>query len=233
MSDPTEAEVEESKIRLKRDGHLVQVIEGTEVPVAFYDKKTGYLEYESQKIAMDKDLPRKITARITMTKGEGTAVHPSENVIRNVGVKGQARPDPKKLPPKPKKGPLGDAAYDIAKWYFDNDPTQAKILYKCVLDANGDFVRKHAKRVVVTMIDERDQDGASLGRTQEGKASFTTGPVSRVGDIYENQHAIIAYRETHPGPDGEPPMTFTPQEVVGGFQPDDEFEQPVQPQAED
>ncbi len=228
-----ETDLEKLVVRLKRSGDLVQVDDGVETLLAHYDEKTGYLEYVSKGVADDKDLCYRITSRITQTKGaSGMSVSPSGKKILNFGIKGDARPDLKKLPPKPKLGPLGDAAYGTAKWYLDNDLAQFKIRYRCILDADGNFVRKHARRTVVTMRDDRDREGADLGKTQEGAKSFSTGPVSREGEVWENKSAIIAWRETHPGPNGEEPITFTPQEVVGGYQPDQELED-VAPQAED
>ena len=229
----TETELEKLHVRLKGNGDLVQVADGVEKLLAHYEEKSGYLEYASKEIAADKDLCYRITSRITQTKGAaGMSVDPSGKKITNFGIKGEVRPDLKKLPPKPKLGPLGDAAYATAKWYHDNDPAQFKIRYRCILDENGDFILKHARRVVVETIDQRDREGTDLGKTPEGAKSFTTGPVSRVGDVYENTRAIIAYRETHPGPNGEPPLTFTPQEVVGGFQPDQDMQDVAGPEDE-
>ena len=60
-----------------------------------------------------------------------------------------------------------------------------------------------------------------------GKGTQEKAPIFREAEPVTFKNVIIARRATERGPNGEDPITCKPQEVVGGFQPNDDFEDPV------
>lgn len=208
-----ETELVEAQVRLRANGDLYQRADGKDTVIAHYDKASGHLEFTTKEYSVK--LYQQVTARLGTVKN-GT--EPSNNVIRSIGVKGQPRPDMKKLPKRPRIGPAGDAAEEFVRWMLDNDMPQAIIRYGIYTDANGKPVRKNVRRVVETTADRREEEDDDLPEIKDGNKSFTKGPIYRERETITLQNQIIARRAT--------PLTFTPQEVVGGFQPDDDFEEP-------
>lgn len=212
MSDDTE--LANPKVKLRKDGTLVQNQDGAEVAVAHYNRTSGHLEFSTKENSVK--LYQQVTSRIGSVSG-GTQT--SGLVIRSIGVKGQAKVSGK-LPPKPKMGRAGDAGEEIVQWYLDNDMPQAIVRYGIYTDANGKPVRKNVRRVMDVTQDNRELDDEDIEQVRDGRNTKTKAPVSRRSEVIEEKNAIIARRAT--------PLTFTPQEVVGGWQPDDDFEeQPI------
>jgi hypothetical protein len=205
-------ELASATVRMRKDGTLIQRIDGQEIVVATYSRQTGHLEFETKEYSVK--LYNQCVSKIS-TVNKGT--QPSNLTIHSFGVKGEARTDPKKLPKKPKIGPLGDAAEDYVQWYLDNDMAGAIIRYGIYTDDDGKPIKKAVRRVVETIIDQRDIEDEDLEPQKDGKKTFSKGPVGRGHELVEHKSAIIARRATA--------LTFTPQEVVGGWQPEDpEFE---------
>jgi len=205
-------ELMEAQVRLRSNGDLYQRRDGTEVTIAHYDKGSGHLEFVTKEDSVK--LYPQVTARLgTVSKG----TQPSNNVIRSIGVKGEARPDLKKAPKKPKLGRLGDAAEEVVQWYLDHAMEEAIIRYGIYTDAKGQPIRKNVRRIVEEIIDMRDGEDEDLPEKKDGAKSFTKGPIYREKTTLDLKGQIIARRGT--------PLTFTPQEVVGGFQPDDDVEE--------
>ncbi len=209
-TDTQETELTEAKVRLKGDGTLVQRIDGKETVVARFDKTSGRLEFETKENSVK--LYQQVTARLG-TVSNGT--QPSNNVIRSIGVKGDPKPAAG-IPKRPRMGELGDATPEVVEWFFEHNMPEAIIRYGVYTDAKGKPVRKNVRRVVTKTTDNRDQDDSSLAWVKTGAKTQEKSPVTREQEVIEEKNAIIARRATH--------MTFTPQEVVGGYQPDDDFE---------
>lgn len=198
------------KLKLRRNGDLTITVDGHKTIVAHYNKDSGLLEFETKKYSVD--YYTQATACIG-TVGDGKEV--SGNVIRSITVKGEDRPDAKHLPKKPKMGPLGDATEEVVRWYLDNDMAQAIIRYGIYTDEKGQPVRRNVKRVMQTTVDQRfDTEDNDIEAVKDGRSSVTKAPVRREGELIEDKNQIIARRAT--------PLTFTPQEVVGGFTPEDD-----------
>lgn len=209
-----ETELVEAQVRLRKNGDLFQRADGHDTVVAHYDKTSGHLEFASEELS--RKLYQQVTARLG-TVNNGT--EPSNNVIRTIGIKGQTKPDLKKLPKRPKIGPAGDTAEEFVQWMLDNDMTQAIIRYGIYTDASGQPVRKNVRRVMETTTDRRDDTDDQLPEIKDGgggKRSYTKGPIFREREVTDLKNQIIARRAT--------PLTFTPNEVVGGYQPEDDFE---------
>lgn len=206
-----ETELVEAQVRLRANGDLFQRADGHDTVVAHYDKASGHLEFATKEYSVK--LYQQVTARLGSIKN-GTM--PSNNVIRTIGIKGQPKPDLKKLPKRPRLGPAGDTAEEFVAWMLENDLTQAIIRYGIYTDASGNPVRKNVRRLVETIADRRDQEDDDLPEVKDGNKSFTKGPIFRERESIDLKNQIIARRAT--------PLTFTPQEVIGGFQPDDDFE---------
>ena len=94
---------------------------------------------------------------------------------------------------------------------------QAIIRYGIMTDSKGEPVRKNARRVVQEMVDGRDTEDEDTPKIKEGAKSWSKAPVRQEHRIIEGRNAIIARRGTNEGPDGEAPLTFTPNEVIGKF----------------
>lgn len=207
-------------VKLKKTGDLTIDDEGAPVVIGHYNRLSGHLEYTTREYSVK--LHQQVTSVIgTVNKGKDV----SGLEIKSIGIKGEARTDTKKLPKRPKAGPGGDTEYAQAAWYIENDLPQAIIRYGIYCDANGQPVRKNARRVIEETQDLRaSHEDADLENVKDGPKTVSKAPVRRTHRIIEGKKVIIARRATQEGPDGETPMTFTQHEVVGGFQPDEEFD---------
>jgi hypothetical protein len=208
MSNDTDTELTEAKVRLKKDGTLVQRIDGTEQIIARYDKPSGRLEFETKEYSVK--LYQQVTARIG-TVANGT--QQSGNAIRSIGVKGDAKPAAN-IPKRPRFGPLGDATPEVVEWYFEHNLPEAIIRYGVYIDSSGKPIRKSVRRVIEATVDRRDQTDDDLPWVKTGNKTQDKSPVAREHELVTEKNAIVARRSTH--------MTFTPQEVVGGFQVEDD-----------
>lgn len=205
----SESEREESKVKLRANGDLIITEDGTVIVVANYDKKTGTLEFATRGSSVK--FYNQAVARITTVAG-GT--QPSQYAIRSITIKGEAGGVAKNAPKRPKLGPLGDAAEDIVQWYLDNHPAEAIARYGIYTDEKGEFVRKTVRRRLVNIVDRRNEDTSELEAVKQGVNSQSKGPVNFEGEIVEVKNAIIARRATA--------LTYSPNEVVGGYQPDEQ-----------
>jgi len=236
MSDQ-DVELIQAQVRLLKNGDLVQKGEGGDILVAHYDRTTGHLEFETKKYSVD--LYNQVTARIgTVNKG----TQPSGLIIRSIGVKGQT-PTPDAAVPvkKPKVGPEGDATPTVVDWYIKYKPAEAVIRYGIYTDANGEFVRRRVQRVVEVTRDRRNVDQKKLPWVDTGPSTQDRTPVTRDGILVEVKRAIIARRATRY--ENDPDILddlnveklealFTPEEVVGGFTPEEADDVPLIPTEE-
>lgn len=207
-------DLKELQVRQKSNGDLIQRIDGKEIIVAHYDRTSGHLEFTTKENSVK--LYNQVVAKLGAVNN-GT--QPSGNVIRTIGVLGETAAPKKKLPPRPKMGPHGDAAEEQVQYWLDNDMPQAIIRYGIYTDEQGRPIRKDVRRVTNELIDNRNEDSRHWLKVQEsgGKGSESKGPVTRTQEVTDHKNAIIARRAT--------PLTFTPNEVIGGYQPEEEFEQ--------
>lgn len=202
-------ELDSTKVRMKSSGDLVIRVDGKESVIAHYTKETGVLEFTTKQNSVT--YGQACATRIGTTSN-GTQV--SGNVIRSIRIRGEEVPKPTSK--RPKMGPEGDAAEDIVQWYLDNDMPQAIVRYGIYVDSKGNPVRKHVKRLVKNTVDNRNLVDEDIQQVREGPKSVTKAPVNIEAEWVEEKNAIIARRATR--------LTFTPSEVVGGWQPDDDFE---------
>ena len=207
----TEQELDSTKVRMKASGELVIRVDGKEQVIAQYDKTTGTLEYTTKDNSVR--YSSQVTARVG-TVSNGT--EPSGNVIRNIRIKGDEVAKPKTK--RPKMGPEGDSTEDIVQWYLDNDMPQAIVRYGIYTDAKGNPIRKHVKRLVKNTVDNRNLDDDDIQAVKEGPKTVTKAPVTIEGEWTEDRAGIIARRATR--------LTYTPNEVVGGYQPDEDGDEP-------
>lgn len=223
MSD--ESETAEAQVRLRKDGTLYQRIDHQEVVIATYDEKTGHLEFETREYSVK--FYQQVTAKIgSVNKG----TQPSNKVIKTMGIKGEKRTDAAKLPKRPKLGPLGDLAWDQTKYFRDNDPIQFDVRYGAYKDAEGNYIRKTCRRVLENTVDLRSDDIENDDlpwMRAAGKGTREKAPIFREAESVTFKNVIVARRGTEIGPNGEDPITCKAEEVVGGFQPNDDFEEPV------
>ena len=203
------------RVVLKRNGDMTIMEDGVVTVIAHYDAKSGRLEFTS-KLYLTKYY-NQVTARLG-TVANGTEV--SGNVIRSYGYAGdgyaeavKANPD---RPKRPKLGPEGDAAEEVVQYYLDNNLPEAIARYGIYTTPDGKIVRKHVRRIVKNLIDQRNADVQDIEEVKSGNNFATKAPVSFQGEIIEERNGIIARRATR--------LTFTPSEVVGGWQPDEEEE---------
>lgn len=215
----SESEIEQAKVKLRANGDLTISEDGTAVIIAHYDKKTGILEFTTKEHSVK--LYNQVVARIGSVSG-GT--QPSGNVIRSICVKGEKAVADKAAPKRPKLGPLGDAAEDIVQWYLDYNMPEAIIRYGIYTDERGEPIRKNVRRKLLELVDKRDDESDETRLPKAKGQSVDNGPVRMEGEFQYLDKAYIARRATA--------LTFTPNEVVGGFQPDDDFE-PAQMEATD
>ena len=219
MSTETD-ELTATQVRLKKDGTLIQRQDGSEVVIAHYNRDTGHLEFETKEYSQK--LYNQVTAKIgTVNKG----TQPSGLSIKSIGVKGEARPDLKNTPKRPRMGPEGDGTPEVVDWYLQNDLPQAIIRYGIYTDANGKPVRKKVKRVIETVVDNRETDTENLEWVKDGPKTKSRNPIGTKYDVVELKSAIIARRWTRYEEGFE--ALFKPEEVVGGFQPNDDFDEPA------
>ena len=211
MSEQTE--IEAAKVRLRGNGELTILDDGKPLVIAKYDRKSGVLEFATKGDSVK--FYNQVVARISTVAG-GT--EPSGNVIRAIRVKGDDSTVAKNAPKRPKMGPLGDSAADIVEWYLAYDLPQAIVRYGIYCDDRGEPIRKRVRRKVVNIVDNRDLADEDLTPNKQGKTQ-EKGPVGMEGEIVEEASGIIARRATA--------RTYTPNEVVGGYQPDDDFEEPA------
>ncbi len=224
---PTQQLSTAEPISLHKNGDLVIQTDGKDEVIAHYDRRTGDLEYASEKIS--KAHARGCAFAIgTVNKGKS----PSGLVIKTIGVKGQPRDDLSKAPPRPSlRGPLGDLEDAVVKWYFAWAPIEAQRRYRVFLDAAGQPVRRSVRRIWAEFIDDRADGLYGLEEKNEGKGlqigkgKFEKSAVAivKTPEFLDNQ--IIAMRPTC--------MTFTPNEVVGGFTIEYEEESEIQPDPEE
>jgi hypothetical protein len=225
MSD----ELKEEKIRLKKDGTLVQKQDGNDVVIATYDKASGHLEFETAEFS--RKYYNQVAARIG-TVQNGT--QPSGNVIRTMGLKGQPKPS-KAGPKRPKAGPEGDGDPVVVNFYVTTPERklEAIVRYGIYTDKEGNFIRKKVRRVVETRNDYRHLEDDQIPYTRTGPRTQDKSPVSIGHKVVEVRNGIIARRGTRHEDDPEVldrlgvdklEALFTPQEVVGGFAVDDEDE---------
>ena len=205
MSD----EKDSQQLKLRGNGDLTIVQDGAKVTVAHYDKATGRLEFTTKKHSVD--YYNQATSAIGTT-GDGKDV--SGNVIRSIGYKGDGYDPAAKKPKRPKMGPEGDSAEDIVQYYIEHDLPQAIVRYGIYTDAKGEPIRKKVRRVIKNIVDQRNLDEDQLEAVKEGNKSASKSPVSVMGDIIEDSRGIIARRATR--------LTYTPNEVVGGWVPDED-----------
>ncbi len=205
----SENESDSTKVRLKAGGDLVIRIDGKENVVAHYDKETATLEFTNKDNSVRYN--DQVTTRVS-TVSNGT--QPSGNVIRNVRIKGDAAPKPTSK--RPKLGPEGDSTEEVVQWYLDNDMPQAIVRYGIYTDAKGNPIRKHVKRLVKNTVDNRNLDDDDIQAVKEGPKTVTKAPVSIEAEVIEDKRGIIARRATR--------LTFTPNEVVGGYQPEEDYD---------
>jgi hypothetical protein len=204
----------ESGVRLRKNGDLYIIEEGHQVILAHYDKTIGHLEFETREYSVKYYNP--CVTRIGTLPGD-TEV--SGNAILSMGIKGIGRVDPKVLPRRPRLGKLGDSAAEIVEWYLKHDLAQAIVRYGIFLDAEGKPVRKNVRRVIDTTLDLRNLDQEDIEWTRVGAKTQERNPVGREREVIELKDQVIARRATQ--------GTFTPNEVVGGFTPDDDEENGV------
>lgn len=199
-------------VLFKKNGDLVKEIDGVKTVVANYDRKTRRLEFESAEYSTK--LIRQVTAAIgTINKGTQS----SGLTIDSMGIKGQERDKPAgKVPPKPKRDPnLGDQTPALVEWYFKYYPHEAYIRYGVFTDENREPIRRDVKRRITETIDDRGGE-YGLENQNEGKGAqvgpkrWERGPIGQVVTQETLQDQIIARRATH--------LTFTPSEVIGGFE---------------
>lgn len=230
MPRPTAAQAltNAEPIKLLKNGDLVIETPDGKEKIAYYDRRTGDLEYMSEHVS-------KLHARGcafaigTINKGKT----PSGLAIRTIGVKGQERDDLSKAPSKPKADPqLGDQTEAVVKWYFAWSPKEAIRRYGVFLDADGKMVRRKVRRKYKEFIDDRADGYYGLEDKNEGKGlqigkgKFEKSAVAILSSNEEFDDQIIAQRATC--------MTFHPNEVVGGFDASDfEEEQEIQPESEE
>lgn len=203
-------EIATEPVKFLKNGDLTQDIDGSKVVVAHYDRKTRHLEFAT--LEFSQKLIRQVAAAIgTVNKGTQS----SGLTIETMGVRGQERDKPTgKVPPRPRRGVLGDQTPAVVEWYFKWYPQEAYIRYGVFLDENGEPVRKRVKRLTKEIVDDRE--GAigladrNEGRgTQTGPKTFEGGPIQQIAELEFKDDQIIARRSTH--------MTYSPNEVVGGF----------------
>ena len=216
MSD---TELQDAKVKLSANGDLTITEDGNKTVLAHYDRKSAVLEFVSKETSAK--YYNQCVARISTVAG-GT--QPSQNVIRSIAIKGQESSVAKDAPKRPRLGPLGDSAEEFVQWMLDYNMSEAIARYGIYVDEKGQPVRKNVRRKIVNMVDVRDQDDDAAVVNKQGKTQ-TSGPVGLEGELVEVKNAIIARRATA--------LTFTPSEVIGGYVPDDYFEQPYNVEAMD
>ncbi len=210
---PEDSASSESPVTFLKSGELLQEREGKPVVFAHYDRKTGHVEFDTAEDS--KKLMRQVAAAIgTVNKGRQA----SGLRIDSVSVKGDPMDAPAgKVPPRPKAGPLGTKDPRVVKWWFQYYPHRAYRLYRVFLDAEGNPRTAKCRRRVKELLDDRnDEYGFSNEQREVGSRAgknryFEKGVVAEVitqDDVVED--GIVAEIPTC--------MTYTPNEVFGGFE---------------
>ena len=221
-----EEEIKAAQVRLRANGDLIKRIDGTEIVIAHYEKTTGVLEYADKECSVK--WHNQVIAKLGSVN-QGT--QPSSNVIRSITVKGAEAIKPTGSK-KPKMGPEGDGTPVLVDWYIRNALPEAIIRYGIYTDAAGKPIRKNVQRAIEVWSDNRDGAEDPVPTPVKGQ-SYEGGPIKRKKEIINVRNAIIARRATRyeDNPDVLADLgvekleaLFTPQEVVGGFQPDEDFE---------
>jgi len=196
-------------VTAKKNGDLFAEIEKEPVKIAHFDRKTGYLEFETKGYAQQ--FIRQCSAVIGTTEKGGKDSGLRINRIGVVGIDLNAG-KPAKVPPRPKFNPfLGDTDPPLVRWLFKNFPQEAYILYGVFLDEQGEPIRRSVRRRLKTIVDDRDgYKGVATERRFAGPSTYETGPIAIQMTIEELDDAIIARRPTC--------LTYTPSEVIGGFE---------------
>ena len=205
----SESEAESAKVKLQTNGDLTITEDGVKTILAKYDKKTGVLEFSTKAFAENDKYRNQIISRIcTVAKG----TEPSGYQITRFTIKGVESTVAADAPeqPNPDNYVEGDAHADVVQWFLDYDLPGAIARYGIFTDAKGNPIRKKAKRVVVTTVDNRQLDDRDLPTYKQGKGEMKA-PVANEGEEIIVDNAVIARRATA--------LTFMPNEVVGGFKP--------------
>jgi len=179
-------ETQKPAYELTEDGEVIFTKKGKSTVLATYDEETGHLEFA------DKRADSFYRAQIIRAITEDTEGIQSPNKIKSMGIKGQKQDEPKDdAPDRPKaSGLLGDKTPEVVEWYFRYRPQEAYVRYGVILDKSGEPVTAHCKRV-----EKR------LGENPN------TGLIEQQDVVTENEHGILATRQTH--------KTFLKTEVVG------------------
>lgn len=197
-----------TKVRFRKSGDLTIVEDNQPVIVAHYDRKSGHLEYASKDFATR--YSNEVTTKIG-TVANGTM--PSANVVRSVGIKGEDRPTLKNVPKRPRMGELGDAGEVFVAWMLEHDMPQAIVRYGIFCDENGEPIKKKVRRIFENSVDNRNGLRDVPDAIPRKGGSAENGAIFR--ERYEEEsEGYIARRATA--------LTFTPSEVIGGWQPDDD-----------
>ena len=201
----------DAQVRLRKTGELYIIEEGKQVVIARYDRKSGFLEFETKEYSSK--YYNQCCARIgTVNKG----TEESGFIIRSFGVKGTLPTDVAKAPKRPKLGPLGDSAEEVVGWFLKYDLPQAIIRYGIYCDPEGNPIRRNVRRIFETTQDNREIEQENLEWKKTGGKSQERNPISVQREYADLKDQIIARRATA--------LTFIPAEVIGGFQPDEDLE---------
>ena len=203
MPTETDQEIAAGKVRMRADGTLVVRNDGKDRSIGHYDGDKGHLLFETKVDSVA--YYEQVTARIG-TVSKGTAV--SGKTIRWMGIKGEGKPPTAAMPKLPRLTPLGDAAEDRVRYYLENDFEQAKVKYGIYVDRDNKPIRRPVRRMMESTVDMRNTDDKNLPVIGDNK-SQTKSPIFQRGEIIEVPDGIIARRATA--------LTYTPNEVVGGF----------------
>jgi hypothetical protein len=199
-----------TQVKLRKGGELTITEDGQRTVVAKYDEKTGHLAFTTQKYS-----ETFYNACVSCIGSVGDGKEVSGKTIRSIGV-GDEKPKPlaKDAPKRPKLGPLGDSAEEVVQWYLDYDLPQAIIRYGIYVDEKGNPIRKKVRRVFENIVDNREVPDMDIVARKDSPNSQVKSPVVAEREAIEVKDGIIARRGTA--------LTYTPSEVVGGWQPDDD-----------
>jgi hypothetical protein len=203
------------RLELADNGDVYQMKSGNRIVVAHYDEETRHLEFATREYSAK--LYQQVLACVGSTD-EGR--RPSQNVVRSFGVKGEKKADISKAPKRPRFGELGDCTKEVVEWYFEHNLPEAIVRYGVYVDRKGNPIRRNVERKSVEVHDRREKRAKPI--PEEVKVpggSWENGPIQENKFIDQFDNQIIARRATH--------MTFTPSEVIGGFQHDDDDSVPV------
>ncbi len=216
MSSTEQTEIENAKVKLRTSGELTISEDGTTPTIiGHYNKKTEELQFESEAYR-EKYYTQAVSRIGTVNKGQEV----SQYRISKITIKGMKSNIPADAPemPNPEDFKQGDAAEEVVSWLLQYDLPHAIARYGIYLDKAGKPIRKPVKRVVVYTVDNRNLEDSQIPENRQGKTS-TKGPVAQEGELVEDKQGIIARRATA--------LTFTPNEVVGGFRPTAGYRAPV------